>query len=316
MTEGARFWWDWWVQLFVAVGTCGAVIVAVLGDWIKARIAGLSISMENRFGVYTPTQIAINGQPVAGGRREGRYYQLRVRNRWPPFLAEDVHVFLLRVDELTEDGNIISTWQGEIPLNWQHKDFWPGGRTIGNPPNADLFATSSDGALTLQLAFVALNITPAWKKAVNLRLVLEARGRASASKPFAVGVNWDGRWDRDGAGVIVSGRELSKREFHNEQRRVCPPAGGRSLTRLYVHYLALAAEIIGTILVSLDMIRIGWLADEAGHADAGGKPAQYHGWIWHSGPSGSILLLVGIALAGFALVLEHRELIASGRRGG
>jgi len=99
-----------------------------------------------------------------------------------------------------------------------------------------------------------------------------------------------------------------------EAKAATPSEGDRTtMSRLYVHYVALLAQILGTVLVSLDLVRIGVLASEAGYASAGGEAGRFPGWIWHGGEAGAILLLVGIALAGIALVLEHRELIASRR---
>jgi hypothetical protein len=89
--------------------------------------------------------------------------------------------------------------------------------------------------------------------------------------------------------------------------------GDANMLRLWTHYFALVAEVSGTILVSLDLIRIDTLASAAGTIDDAGEPAKYHGWIWHSGLPGSGLLLIGILLAGIALVLEHREMIVSRR---
>lgn len=90
--------------------------------------------------------------------------------------------------------------------------------------------------------------------------------------------------------------------------------GNSNMRRFWIHYFALLLEIIGTFFVSIDLIRIDLLASSAGNAGYGGEPAKYHGWIWHSGGIGSCLLLFGIVVVGFALALEHRELLAVRRR--
>jgi hypothetical protein len=33
-----QFWWNWWVSFAIAFGTITAVLVALFGDWFKARI--------------------------------------------------------------------------------------------------------------------------------------------------------------------------------------------------------------------------------------------------------------------------------------
>jgi hypothetical protein len=86
------------------------------------------------------------------------------------------------------------------------------------------------------------------------------------------------------------------------------------MLRLWVHYLALAIEVVGTIFVSLDLIRIDVIASASGYASSGPEPAKYHGWVWHGGLWGSGLLMLGIIVAGAALLLEHREMVFSRRR--
>ena len=48
MSVLAQFWWNWAVQFFVALGTIGAVVVALLGDWLKAKLLRLDVAIENR----------------------------------------------------------------------------------------------------------------------------------------------------------------------------------------------------------------------------------------------------------------------------
>jgi hypothetical protein len=84
--------------------------------------------------------------------------------------------------------------------------------------------------------------------------------------------------------------------------------------RLWIHYAAIVVELFGTILGSLDLVRIDVLAREAGYASAGNPHPEFQSWIWNNGLIGSGLLLFGILLSAVALALEHREHIISRRR--
>src|SRR6202034_1282100 len=140
-----EFWWNWWVQVAVAIGTLALAVAAVLGDWIKSHLVKLTIKIDNSRGVLTPTEHPMS-QVVF--ESEARYYQVRVANsRFGK--VHQVYVWLLLVAEM-QAGKFHLVWTGEIPLIWQHKDYLPGARTLGGA-NADVVAiTPHDRKLTFQ----------------------------------------------------------------------------------------------------------------------------------------------------------------------
>jgi hypothetical protein len=198
MSECVRFWLDWSVQALVAIGTLGAVYAALFGDSFKAKRDKLSISIDNALGVYTPTRVPV----MAGGailryeESEARFFQLRVRNASTYFQAHQVDVYLLRIDRL-RDGLNEEIWKGEIPLIWQHRDYVPGPRTIGNPANADVFSISPGGLLALQPVIPALSLPMQYREPCELFLTVHARSTEGNSAELCVRVRWDGKWDRE-----------------------------------------------------------------------------------------------------------------------
>jgi hypothetical protein len=99
MTDGWQFWMNWSVNLVVAIGTVGAVIVALFGSGIQARLFApkLVLTIDNSHGDATPVTVTA---PTGESRTEqARYYRLRVSNpkRWPK--ATQVRVQLLRLEE-------------------------------------------------------------------------------------------------------------------------------------------------------------------------------------------------------------------------
>ena len=97
------FWWNWWPQLAVAVGTIGAVLVALFGQAFRAKFfpPKLSLRLENT-----------SGEAIQESAWKARYYHLRVSNsrRWSP--AHEVRVVLLREEEPgpNEDLQVIWMW--------------------------------------------------------------------------------------------------------------------------------------------------------------------------------------------------------------
>jgi len=77
-------------------------------------------------------------------------------------------------------------------------------------------------------------------------------------------------------------------------------------TRLYLHFSALVIEFIGTIFLSLDILRLNSRA-QADALGVFGDPPPYHHWYFHCAPLGFGLIFAGILLAGVSLWLEHRE---------
>jgi hypothetical protein len=219
MTPNQEFWWNWWVQAAVALGTLLAVVVALFGDAIRGLCVRLSCSIENPHGVHTPILISrryvIQGQPEHD-KGESRYYQLRVRNECALVRAHRVDVWLLRVDVYGANGPI-HTWTGEIPLAWQHKDFFPGPRTIGEAVNADVFTITKinkSETLTLQAAISALNLPGPFTDRCHLLLTVQIRSDERNSDNIQIRVEWDGMWER--------GDELMSKHVTFE---IVPPTG-------------------------------------------------------------------------------------------
>jgi hypothetical protein len=198
MCELTRFWLDWSVQLLVAVGTIGAVVVALFGDAIKAKFVKLTLSIYDRDGVYSPTSnpVYFVGQVVGQAAGEARFYQLRVDNERRLVSAERVTVWLLQVMQFGDDGSTRS-WTGELPLIWQHQDQIPGPRTIGSPATADLFCVTSAQKLELRVAIQALNLTRTYQGACRLVMTVQARSDEGNSPELRLSVQWDGKWERE-----------------------------------------------------------------------------------------------------------------------
>ena len=184
------FWWNWLVNLCVAIGTIGAVLVALFGQAFREKFfpPRLSLCLSDSGGTPTPERMP-NGQSV-----QARYYHLRVSNsrRWSP--ASEVQILLLQVEEPGPNGNLQVTWRGDIPLAWRHQQLFPLARTMGRDADADLCSVRQGGPLKLHLLIEPLNLEVVRNQASTLVLSLQARGSQADSPVLRIRVAWDGGW--------------------------------------------------------------------------------------------------------------------------
>jgi hypothetical protein len=69
-----QFWWNWWVNFAVALGTTLAVLVALFGDWIKNKWFKPDLRIE----FSEPRGVLVQSMELAPGQRvvDMRYYLL------------------------------------------------------------------------------------------------------------------------------------------------------------------------------------------------------------------------------------------------
>jgi hypothetical protein len=102
---GSQFWWTWTAEAATAIGTIGAVIVALFGGWLRAHLAAprleIRLGRGDKKGFRVPVLMSLDGKQID---TVGRWYHLCVENkrRWSP--AKDVRLLLLKLE--FPDGTI------------------------------------------------------------------------------------------------------------------------------------------------------------------------------------------------------------------
>src|SRR5712691_4753665 len=84
MSAESQFWWNWWVSLGAAIATLAAVLVALFGDWIKARLFSPKLVLSLRNATGERTTVTLQWQTEQGLQQrieEARYYHVRVSNQ-------------------------------------------------------------------------------------------------------------------------------------------------------------------------------------------------------------------------------------------
>lgn len=192
-----------WTDVLTAVGTVGAVVVALFGYFLpKLFPPKLRIAIADAKGVHQAVRLIEQGGAIPARARDAvaRYYHVRVSNerRWTK--AHNVQVMLLRIEQETTAG-WVETWAGGgIPLIWQHQDMLGSVRNVGPPGYADLFNVLHNvGAQALQLTpkFGPLGVQLKFEQCV-LRLTLQAQSDEADSRHLVLIARWDGKW-QDGA---------------------------------------------------------------------------------------------------------------------
>ena len=178
-----NFWWNWWPSAFTAVGTVGAVIVALFSEPIRRLLSitpNLQISQTNNAQegtcANTSTYELVNGQ-FQQRITFSRWYHIDVVNtRRELVAATQVRLWMieLAVFDANVAGNWRSAWIGEIPMSWKDQAVKLPALTIGHPDVADLVSLTKGGEgvphrLQLSAALFKYPPTLEWTAACNVR---------------------------------------------------------------------------------------------------------------------------------------------------
>lgn len=198
MDADAQFWWTWWARIAGTVATLLAVVVALFGDYFRAKLFSpkLSLALVSPVGSKTPVDLVSNGQV----RQEmARYYHVRLTNEksWPR--ATQAQVYLVRVEEPGPDGSPQIRWSGDIPLKWQWHEIHSVQRTVGPEAVCDLLSVVRGKWLSIETLIQPKALdefrlrrvgTP-----VNMTVMLQARSTEGNSPITPFRIAWDGQWD-------------------------------------------------------------------------------------------------------------------------
>jgi hypothetical protein len=186
------------VNAAVAFGTVTAASVALFGQAFRLKYfpPKLSLRLVNPGGERTQIKLSWfeNGE-TKSRLEEGRYYHLRVSNerRWSP--ANEVQVFLLRTEEPGPDGELRTTWIGDVPMRWRSQESVPVARTIGPSADADLCCIVKGKSLELLPLITPYSLTAKWSGNARIVLSLQVRASEADSDIIRVEVSWNGAWE-------------------------------------------------------------------------------------------------------------------------
>lgn len=179
--------WTLVIQGAVAVGTLGAVVMAIWGDWVRSILASPRLMIKLRDNSGEPTNFP-DGSAV-------RYYHIAVSNgrRWAP--AKNVVVYLTRLEKPSPDGSWHSAlFSGPLPLTWQFAKFSAGLPSIGHEKYCDLGRIIKGRNFEILTQFKPNNFDPCLYPKGKLRAHFSAIGENARSAGLIVEIAWDGQW--------------------------------------------------------------------------------------------------------------------------
>lgn len=185
-----------WMAFFTFL----AVVAALFGGAIKAAIfkSMLKVDLRSKYGDLNKQKIFSETHPK-GRLVPARFYQLCISNRAKVTKATQTQVFLTRVEEPGQDGELQIRWDSEIPLRWVHQDINPLMQTIGaSPVYCDLFNIVQDKWLSLAPIITPYNL----ERYIQFRpeqefhvvLSVQARSAEGVSPVARFEIMWNGKW--------------------------------------------------------------------------------------------------------------------------
>lgn len=195
-------WWanpDWWV----AIGTLGAVLIALFGDRWKRWLfpPRFKISLKSQAGAPTPVTLTAPDGTVR--TEKGRYYHVRVANTGT--VATNAAVFLTSVMLPSAGGGWHQAWSGEVPLTWSHPELYGVFRSIGvTPVDADLLSLIKDKWVEL-CVLIRPNALPhdsippihpgRWRDTMQIVVTVQVKATEGQSEPRLFHIAWDKSWE-------------------------------------------------------------------------------------------------------------------------
>ena len=136
VTPDQKFWWNWAINAVLAFATFLVFVAALFGDILRGLIRPqFNLQLVRSEGERT----VIRNVDTGALYDDVRYYHARVSNRRRWLTAEEVQVYLTRVEEPGPDDVLQPTWTGNIPMRWRDQEYVPLTRNIGADADIDLF---------------------------------------------------------------------------------------------------------------------------------------------------------------------------------
>jgi hypothetical protein len=187
-TEGLLAVLEKLAVILTALGSVAVFAVAIWGDWIKAQLFPISLSIAS--GRLTDNPVQLNTG------RHAWFYHLPVRNerRFPS--ASQVQLLMLSLEQINPITGVPSLLFSEpLPMWWQRGEVLPVMRTVGPEAIAVIFyVTDPPSQFTFTPLVKVSHFPPSFTRAVTLRLTVQARAIEGDSAAVRLRIEWDGGW--------------------------------------------------------------------------------------------------------------------------
>lgn len=222
-----------------AISTVALAALALFGDSIKRAIYSpkLELKLVSDAGELINVTRADTGDVLY----QSRFFHAHVTNTARDFPFNFVSVSLLQVLVKRPGGQWRRTWQGRIPMQWQHETpvvVQPQQgvvvlrpyeeKTVGPTREIDLFNITEQGMFGINPVIRPNNLKLTYNKEehggpLEIALDIQARGDQGDSEIMRVEVTWDWTW-REGAAEIREHIDVKLTKRPEETAAAATPA--------------------------------------------------------------------------------------------
>lgn len=169
-------------QVFIA-------FAAIYGEKIRGRLSRprLRVDLPNSDGDREPKQ-------VGGSIVTVSYYRLHVRNTTRYSIANEVEVFITKIERAEPTGDIKTEFSGAAPLAWQHQTLYSNARNIGHATVAsvDLLYLSPEAVHLASVEPTPESLGGGRRGEQHFWITVVARGLNAESKPARLEIRREG----------------------------------------------------------------------------------------------------------------------------
>jgi hypothetical protein len=184
---------DTWFAGFTTFGTVAVAVMAIWGDWIRARIAGPRLTLSLRAGGYLTPRT--NGTQTWNAI----YYHLEVGNERPWSPARSVRVKVEGIAKRRPDGSYFPENVLPLQLTWIFPELLQDrSPTIASPSICDLgYLDQRANRFLLATYEVPFAFAGSISGGEAMRVTLVASADNGESRQVVVEISWDGAWVAD-----------------------------------------------------------------------------------------------------------------------
>ena len=175
-----------WAEISVAISTFLAVLIALFGDVLKAKLFSpkFTISLKNKAGELNKTNGGIST----------RYYHLVIGNKRTT-IANDCIVSLVKIESV---GNVGTScyWEGDVPLTWIYPTVYKTiYKNIGSSEECDLIKITEEKEVFFETLFDPNNFPSIFKERFTLLIGVKVKSVQATSEVIRFKLEWDGLWE-------------------------------------------------------------------------------------------------------------------------
>ena len=193
-----EFWLSWTVQCAAAIGTVGAVAVALFGERLREWIWPTKLTLLIAEPNGELTEHRAPNFPERPGPR-ARYWHLRLSNssNSRTRIARSMRLDLAALALPGPDGRFTTCWHGSIPVPCKYQVCRPLEHDVGPPVDFDIFCVylvNSVPTLKLLPMVQPTNLQSSFTGRTSIELTFQALGPEHIGEQHRVTIAWDGLW--------------------------------------------------------------------------------------------------------------------------